>query len=445
MSKLDEVLSLLEFPGCEQAPYPSHYKVELPEDVYRSLTYAKPPTQSGVRLAQIQAQKEVDAIEPSAGVRQASRRRPGPVASSSPYDFRPKETPPTWKAFRTFDQSDMQNAVAKSAPQASDVKVVGKTGVFNKKLLTMRTSTRHEMPVTSPVIEDRIEEDPVIQEIAKEAPQASLRVFASARSIAAIVTCTRSVYRFEVEFSKRGNDIYANPTASDESVLYETNLETITVTKLVDRERATNEFAQNRRESTRATAEFINFCKGGSDDQVIGADSTHAFVYRRIIIENVEFIIRCEVDAVVEPIKDGERPKYSLCRVFNDFPNELRVANWAKELETKRGAVMTMEVNANSSKVARWVAMSQLLDAAMCYVGYVVRKNERSVESPHVLLGCEKHSPSSFAQIISLPIKSVYGIMEMVFDRLTGVADGTYVFVRDPKQKKTFTIFSTGE
>ena len=67
------------------------------------------------------------------------------------------------------------------------------------------------------------------------------------------------------------------------------------------------------------------------------------------------------------------------------------------------------------------------------------------LDSPHVFLGSEKHTPARFGSlIVTLPKRSVYGVMGMVFQRLTGAADGTYVSVRDSKQRKIFTIFSTG-
>ena len=106
--------------------------------------------------------------------------------------------------------------------------------------------------------------------------------------------------------------------------------------------------------------------------------------------------------------------------------------------------MLTNETNANSSKVGRWSAMASLLDAEALVIGYVIRQNRASQDSPHVFLGSEKHTPVRFGSlIVSLPKRSVYGVMGMVFQRLTGVADGTYVFVRDSKQKKIFTIFST--
>ena len=444
---LDQFLGLLQFPDAAPEKYPEHYKVDIPDDVYGSLTYAKPPTTGTLRLGQVQAQKEVDAttdMPVHGGSRQATRARKGPVSSSSPYEFRQKELPASWKPMVTFDQTDMQNAQTKQEIQAEDIRSVGSTGILDMKYVGFKQNVKYPMPVVTPVLEGRIEEDPVIQDLAKEAPQGALRVFASARSLAAIVTATRSAFRFEVEFAKRGNDVYVNPTADDKSVLYETNLETIQVTKIVDRERATADFAANTRESTRANAEFISCCKDGKSDQVLGESAQQPYVYRRVIIDDLEFIIRCEVDAVMEPVKEGERPKYAICRVFNDFPSELRTVDWTTELSRRRGAMLTNETNANSSKVGRWSAMASLLDAEALVIGYVIRQNRASQDSPHVFLGSEKHTPVRFGSlIVSLPKRSVYGVMGMVFQRLTGVADGTYVFVRDSKQKKIFTIFST--
>ena len=445
---LDQFLGLLEFPGTAPEKYPSHYKVDLPDDVYGGLTYAKPPTTGTLRLGQVQAQKEVDATADTpvhAGSRQATRARKGPVSSSSPYEFRQKETPADWKPMVTFDQTDMQNAQTKQDIQPVDVKTVGTTGILDQKYVGFKQNMKHPMPVVAPVLEGKIEEDPVIQEIAKEERQGALRVFASAKSIAAIVTATRSAFRFEVEFNKQGNDVYVNPTADDRSVLYETNLETIQVTKIVDRERATADFAANTRESTRANAEFISCCKEGKLDQELGQSAPQPYVYRRVLIDDLEFIVRCEVDAIMEPVKEGERPKYAICRVFNDFPSELRTVDWTTELSRRRGAMLTNETNVNASKVARWSAIASLLDAEALVIGYVVRQNRASLDSPHVFLGSEKHTPARFGSlIVTLPKRSVYGVMGMVFQRLTGAADGTYVFVRDSKQRKIFTIFSTG-
>jgi hypothetical protein len=59
---------------------------------------------------------------------------------------------------------------------------------------------------------------------------------------------------------------------------------------------------------------------------------------RSIVIENIEFVLRCPVDAVREALTAGEMPKYLIRRTFNDVPTALRCTNWEKDLEQRRGA-----------------------------------------------------------------------------------------------------------
>jgi hypothetical protein len=448
----EELAELLGFfPEQEQDshPYGWSYPVELPEDVLHSVTYAR-AIPIGTASRPFPIQKDADAGDHQSGPPRIIKKK-GSSNSVSPYDFHPScEIPFEWEHISSIEQASLQNAAFKAAPVSRDLGAVGSTGVFNPKYLGIRANFKWPLPAVVAAKELPIDSDPVIGELAQQPSQCALRVFASAKTLAAVVSSSRSLFPFDLVFDKRGNDLFVLTRSSARDVdpaIVETNMETIMTTMQFQRDKMQIEFRANIEEATNINAAFIQFGKDGKNVVHLGPElpedyGTLAAVYRSIVIENIEFIVRCPVDAVREPPTEGERPKYLICRTFNDVPTQLRRTNWEKELEQKRGATLSGEARANAAKVARWLVITQLLDADACLLGYSVRKTPNSRKS-HILLGVERNPPDSLGRVIALLPKTTYGVLLLVFSKMIGLDDGKYAYLRDSKSKlkKTYSIY----
>jgi hypothetical protein len=445
LSDLADILAF--FPETDSAHrYGWCYQVELTDETLHTVTYARSlaPVPYFKSYQYSKDPDAVDVLHPPTSPRPFKKR--GGSQALSPYDFRPSiEIPLEWTNVATIDQTTIQNATWSESVSRQDLLSVGSTGVFNPKLVRIKPDVKLALPVVSPTRELPIDKDPFIAKFAETPSAFQLRVFASARTLAAVVASSRSLQPFHLIFDKRGTDLYVL-SRDDESdpATVETNLETITTTTLtVPRDKMQLEFRENTIESTAVNAAFAAFGRDLKEDISLGEPAEAAAVYRQIVIREIEFIIRCPVDAVQAPPVQTERALYVIARTFNDVPTSLRRTNWEKDLTQKRGEILSAEIGANAGKVARWLVIAQLLEAETCMIGYTVRRHPSS-RAAHVLLGIEKQSPASLGKIISLFPKRTYGVLHLVFSRMIGVSEGRYAYVRDSKTKvkKTYSIFA---
>ncbi|KAH0790893.1 eukaryotic translation initiation factor 3 subunit D [Histomonas meleagridis] len=439
MSQPIDLSNILQFfPEQEKSTPPYFYKVCLSDEVASKITYSLPQSQTIQRSnPQFPALKEIeDVVETTPGTRQTKKKVQ--TAAYSPYDFKQScEIPIDKKPIGSYD-TQLQTANLKETPQIKDIKIMGTTALFNKKLIGIRRSIRHPLPAATPPEIIPIEEDPIIKEIASTPSEQPLRVFATAKALAAIAVCQRSVFPLDLQFQKKGKDVYII-TGKNSPAVVETSLETITTQMVVQRDRMTLEFMENINETCKVNESFIQRSTEGQDPIKLGDDSPLPTLYRSIVIGGIEFIIRCRIDALLDVPKPDEPLKLAVCRVFNDIPSVLRKNPWMN-LEDRRGTIFINEVNANSAKVARWAALSRLIGAEKCMIGYAIRKTPTAKE-PHILLGVEQHATDKFSHEISLTQGNIYGVLTTIFGRLQDADDGRYLFTRDSKQKKTYSIY----
>jgi hypothetical protein len=218
------------------------------------------------------------------------------MQAMSPFDFRPSiEIPFEWANVATMDQTSIQNAVFSGTVVREDLVSVGSTGTFNLSYLKIKPSLKLPLPVAKPVRELPIDRDPEIAKIAATEPTYPLRVFASAKILAAVVASSRSVQPFHLIFDKRGKDLYvlSRDEETDPAVV-ETNIETITTTTPgAFRDRMQLQFRDNTLEATAVNAAFVEFARDWKAEIALGAPSPFAAVYRRLVIDQIEFVVRC--------------------------------------------------------------------------------------------------------------------------------------------------------
>lgn len=424
------------------------YNADIPEELYHKLTYSISQPQVQYVRTQPIISKEVDSTTDSvAHPRNTYSKKKVMSTSSSPYDFRQScEIPIESKSLATFD-SQLQNKTISEVPTFTDIKFVGKSAVFNPKYIGIRSSIKRPMPSCTLEDEPQIDEDPVIKEIAQKASEKKLRVFATAKALAALAVCPRSVYPFDLVFERKDNDVYVKTRPGIKSAVLETNLETFMTSIQVQRDKMTLEFINNITETTEVNQSFIKMSTDGQPQIDVGETiegfEDQPYVYRSIVVNEIEFIVRGHIDALKEPLTPNGRPSICICRVFNDIPTTLRKNPWDK-LDTKRGAIFLSEINSNSAKVARWIAAAKLVGAETCMIGYAIRKTPLTKDQ-HLLLGVERHGTDKIARDISLSNANLYGILSAIFSRVEELPPGKYIFVRESKQKKTYSIYENVE
>lgn len=439
---IDAVLAY--WPEEDAHRYGWEYNSDLPDEALKSMTYPQ-TNQYSYRAPPIQ--KEIEATSDyvkvgPAGNAHYKQQNKKSMQAFCPYDFRTSvDVPLEWELVSSLDQTILSQANFKDQPIASDIKFVGKSNLFDKKLIGIRSTVRTPLPQTQIPAEVPLMEDPNIIEIASTPTEKSLRVFGTVKTIAAITVCSRSIYPFDLVFEKKCKDVYILTRTADSGAVLETNLETLNTTAQVQRDRMTLEFKDNTIESTNVNADFIARGVENQPEVVLGEEFERAYLYRRYEVGDIEFIIRSEVDAIRDPPVQGKRPTICLCRVFNDVPTGLRQSNWQADLEKQRGATLSMEANANASKIGRWVSIAHLMAVDQCFIGFAIRKTPSSRKN-HTLLGVEKFTPLNLARVIALKQSNMFGILTTVFSKLTNYGDGKFAFVRESK-KKIFNIYNT--
>jgi hypothetical protein len=122
------------------------------------------------------------------------------------------------------------------------------------------------------------------------------------------------------------------------------------------------------------------------------------------------------------------RPLYLISRTFNDVPTALRRTHWDEELSRKRGEIMSGEI---AAKVARWLAIAQLLEAEARMVGMQFASKRAHAQHTYCSASRSRAPPRSQRA-------------RLVFSKMMGVAEGRYTYVRDAKtkMKKVYSIFA---
>lgn len=487
---ISNIISLLPTPKKEStAESGCFYGNESPEEIYNriiytsdpvQITYQKPPTP--FVKEEIEAVTELNSREPQ--LKNANNRY-RQQATFCPYEFKLScDLPVVVKPLVSFD-SQLQNITIpidengdeeNSYPKIETIAIIGQPPLFNTKMIGIRSSLKRQLPIYQPSSKSsfaepsQIDEDPfIIDYRTKTEPRQPLRVFSTARALAAICVCQRSVYPFDLIIEKVDNEnIYVKVRKENEAATQETSLETIMTTDQISREKVTQEFIQNITETMNATEEFIQKVTEGmetvklsekEDDEKSIEKVQPALIYRSIQLKGIEFIVRGQIDSVQE-VSQQQLQQYNqgkskskqkklnlnglhhsivLCRAFVDAPSSLRKSNIWENIEQRRGAIFLGETNANSSKVARWVATAILTGAETCMVGYITRSSLSSSE-PHLLLGVERHNIEKFANDISLKKSNMYAILSEVFNSMETAKPATYVFMKDSRIKKTYCI-----
>ncbi len=97
-----------------------------------------------------------------------------------------------------------------------------------------------------------------------------------------------------------------------------------------------------------------------------------AYRYRKWMLNKEEFSIlaRCEVDAAQKSTKRDE-PELLLLRALNEWDAKA-FADYRKNLDAQKGALLATEIKNNSAKLFKWTAQALLSGADAIKLGYAL-------------------------------------------------------------------------
>jgi len=413
------------FPNMGKRNYGWVYKLDIPDEVYKTHTYIRSAPQMSRQIHVVQNESSI--------VRTNNTKVRKSQPAASPFDFRLTLDPqPMWEMISSVDTSSLEFSVFKSKIEEEDIKFVGTPSVIPSSIINIKPSKCKEMPTVERIYPENIMEDPEILSIISKPTTHKLRIIATARTLAAISSCNRSVCPFDISFKKVGNDLYVLPCEPYSTSVGETINETSMVTEVVRRDDMAAEFLKNIPESTLAAEEFRQLIQSESSVE----NAQKSVLYRRIVFNDLEFIIRCDVDALHTPVTNNDRPDIAVCRTFCAVPTVIKPCNWNTRLEKEieKSKVLTEEIKDNGALYAKWLAITRLTNASSMVIGYARRKVSNT-DSKHVLVGVSRQSFATGSKNVNFSDQYIFSVLNTVFSSFFSQENGVYTFIRDPKRR----------
>jgi translation initiation factor 3 subunit D len=318
-----------------------------------------------------------------------------------------------------------------------------------------KNETKEFYPVTTT-------DDPVLEKLAVDGNSGN--VFITDAILAHLMTCTRSVYPWDIViqklpggtlfFDKRDNSQFDYLTVYETAHSPPTNGSNNNNNNNNNNNKDDDPDGINTPERLGLEATIIhqNFSqqilksnKGGSnvrqemqlpnpfydeEDNDGMEPASVAYRYRQFDLgEDVQLVCRTELHGTVK-----NKDTYMTAFCLNEYPTAGAVA-WRDRLDAQRGAVLATELKNNSFKLAKWTASSLLAGADQMKIGFVSRTAPKNAYE-HVILGTQFYRPKDFATQITLKEGQMWAMIRMFIQLLRKQPDdfGKYVLMRDPNK-----------
>ncbi|KAL7749202.1 hypothetical protein RI367_005354 [Sorochytrium milnesiophthora] len=297
--------------------------------------------------------------------------------------------------------------------------------------------------------------DPIIQQIARDNPD--ITIFATDSIMAMLMTCTRSVYSWDVLVTRTGNCLYldrrpgqidmltVNENAQEpppevpgdkdkDGINTASNLALEATYINANFSQQIVDFTGERHDMSGGPNPFVTADNGGNGEDAV---PSAAYRYRKWHLGNgVQMVARTEVDGITRNQTTGADQLVNI-KCLNEFDPRAAGASsldWKQKLDSQRGAVVATEMKNNGYKVARWAVQSLLSGADVLKIGYVSRANPKNVDK-HVILGVsQNYRPHDFGSQMNLSLTNVWAILKVLIDECFRQPDGNYIFVKDPNK-----------
>jgi translation initiation factor 3 subunit D len=348
-----------------------------------------------------------------------------------------------WNKVEELDLSKLtkQLAASNAVPTAEDLLWCGFLDQYNDLYdkITARApvplkknETKEFYPVTTT-------EDPVLEKLAIDGAG---NVFITDSILSHLMTCTRSVYPWDIVIQKLPNGTLFFDKRDNSQFDYLTVNETANAPPTVEDPDNSNtperlgleatiihqNFTQQilRPKAHRSNFDLPNPFYDEEDNDGMEPASV-AYRYRKFDLgSDTQLVCRCELHGLVKS------NQYMTAFCLNEFPT-VGAPSWRERLDTQRGAVLATELKNNSFKLAKWTAASLLAGADQMKIGFVTRTAPKNAYE-HVILGTQFYRPSDFSTQISLSEGLMWAMIRMFIQLMRKHPEGKYVLMRDPNK-----------
>jgi len=296
-------------------------------------------------------------------------------------------------------------------------------------------------------------DDPIVRKLAKSHPDAN--VFATDAILATLMTCTRSIYSWDIVVQKIGGKIFLDKRDN-------TEFDLLTVSETAAEPPQDEGSSLNSPRNLALEATFINHnfsqqvlkqepekykfpeenpFAAGEDSDEEGAEAAKTAVasvgyrYRKWDLgNNIRLIARTEHDAVTVTGSNDKDLTFMNVKALNEWDSRYSGnIDWRQKLDVQRGAVLANELKHNACKLSKWTVQALLAGSDLLKFGYITRFNMKD-SSRHVILGTQQFKPSEFAAQINLSMDNCWGIVRCIIDQVMAQKDGKYLIVKDPNK-----------
>jgi translation initiation factor 3 subunit D len=371
---------------------------------------------------------------------------------------------PEWKLLEDIDLSKLTKNLTASTtvPKVQDIVWCGFLDVYNE--LYDKVSARQPVPLKRMEHKEfypvTTTDDPVLEKLAVDGVG---QVFITDTILAHLMTCTRSVYPWDIVVTKLPGNIFFFDKRDNSTFDYLTVQETAYAQPQPMEDEYGNNVNTPERLGLEATMINQNFSqqivkKAGrqnmdlpnpffdEDDEENPKSNMEpasvAFRYRSFALEpDMTVVCRTELHGLVK------KTQYMTAFCLNEFssnavpgaPSATQLS-WRDKIDNQRGAVLANELKNNSFKFAKWTAQSILAGADQMKIGFVSRTNPKN-SNEHVILGTQFYRPTDFAQQITLQegqmwcmFRTFIAMIQKHKSLTDASATSKYVIMRDPNK-----------
>jgi translation initiation factor 3 subunit D len=287
-------------------------------------------------------------------------------------------------------------------------------------------------------------DDPVLEKLAIDGLG---QVFVTDAVLAHLMTCTRSVYPWDLVIQKlpggtmfidkRDNSqldyltvfetSYTPPNPSDEGINSPERLG-------LEATMINQNFSQQILKKTGRKEMDLPNPFYDEDDADGMEPASVAYRYRKFALDGkTTLVCRTELHGLVK------KSQYMTAFALNEYKPPNTTLDWREKIDSQRGAVLANELKNNSFKLAKWTAQSLLAGADQMKIGFCSRSTPKN-SYEHVILATQFYRPKDFATQITLSEGQMWAMIRMFVQLLNKQQEGKYVLMREPN-KATLTLY----